>query len=154
MPVDLQLIVDEAMIGCTSRMLLCLSREQQVVYVLGEIFGVTDGVGAELLEISRDGFRQKALAGAAGPSPVHARTVRARQRGESVPVREEDAGPSSGPAISTRTNCCSPAITLTRARRGAEVHDDIEALDAAYAKFIAAIRSSKAAISSRWFATW
>jgi hypothetical protein len=30
-----------------------------LVYILGEIFGVTDVVGAELLEISRDNFRQK-----------------------------------------------------------------------------------------------
>src|SRR5205823_702136 len=34
-------------------------REQRLVYVLGEIFGVTDRVGAELLDISRDSFRQK-----------------------------------------------------------------------------------------------
>ena len=40
-------------------MLLCLSREQRLVYILGEIFGVTDSVGAELLEISRENFRQK-----------------------------------------------------------------------------------------------
>ncbi len=40
-------------------MLLCLDREQRLVYILGEIFGVTDAVGAELLEISRDSFRQK-----------------------------------------------------------------------------------------------
>lgn len=58
-PVDLKLIVDEAMIGCTSGMLLCLTREQRLVYILGEIFGVTDAVGAELLETSRDNFRQK-----------------------------------------------------------------------------------------------
>ena len=58
-PVDLKLIVDEAMIGCTSGMLLCLSREQRIAYILGEIFGVTDTVGAELLETSRDAFRQK-----------------------------------------------------------------------------------------------
>jgi RNA polymerase sigma factor (sigma-70 family) len=56
---DVQLIVEEAMIGCTSGMLLCLSREQRLVYILGEIFGVTDVVGAELLETSRDAFRQK-----------------------------------------------------------------------------------------------
>src|SRR5215471_20640689 len=58
-PVDLQLLVEEAKIGCTTGMLLCLSREQRLVYILGEIFGVTDVVGAELLEISRDNFRQK-----------------------------------------------------------------------------------------------
>jgi RNA polymerase sigma factor (sigma-70 family) len=58
-PVDVQLLVDEARIGCSSGMLLCLDREQRLVYILGAIFGVTDVVGAELLEISRDNFRQK-----------------------------------------------------------------------------------------------
>jgi RNA polymerase sigma factor (sigma-70 family) len=56
---DVQLLIEEAKIGCTTGMLLCLDREQRLVYVLGEIFGVTDRVGAELLEISRDSFRQK-----------------------------------------------------------------------------------------------
>jgi RNA polymerase sigma factor (sigma-70 family) len=58
-PADVQLLVDEARVGCTSGMLLCLDREQRLIYVLGEIFGVTDKVGAELLEISRENFRQK-----------------------------------------------------------------------------------------------
>ncbi len=56
---DTQLILDEARIGCTSGMLLCLDREQWLICTLGEIFGVTDLVGAELLEISRENFRQK-----------------------------------------------------------------------------------------------
>jgi hypothetical protein len=58
-PADVQLLVQEARIECTSAMLLCLDREQRLVYVLGEIFGITDRVGAELLNISRDSFRQK-----------------------------------------------------------------------------------------------
>ena len=58
-PADLKLLVDEARIGCTTGMLLCLDRKQRLVYVLGEIFGVTDAIGAELLEISRPSFRQK-----------------------------------------------------------------------------------------------
>ena len=58
-PADLKLLVDEARIGCTTGMLLCLDREQRLVYVLGEIFGITDATGAELLEISRPNFRQK-----------------------------------------------------------------------------------------------
>jgi len=58
-PVDLKLMVDEARIGCTSGMLLCLDREQRLVYILADIFGVSDRVGAELLDISRDNFRQK-----------------------------------------------------------------------------------------------
>jgi RNA polymerase sigma factor (sigma-70 family) len=58
-PADVRLLVDEARIGCTSGMLLCLDREQRVTYILGEIFGVTDAVGAEVLEISPDNFRQR-----------------------------------------------------------------------------------------------
>jgi len=58
-PADVQLLVDEARIGCTTGMLLCLDREQRLVYVLGEIFGVVDGVGADLLETTRENYRQK-----------------------------------------------------------------------------------------------
>jgi uncharacterized protein (TIGR02246 family) len=38
---------------------LCLDREQRLIYILGDIFGVSDRLGAELLELSRDNFRQK-----------------------------------------------------------------------------------------------
>lgn len=58
-PADVRLLVDEARLTCTSGMLLCLDREQRLIYILGEIFEVTDAVGAELLEISRDNFRQR-----------------------------------------------------------------------------------------------
>jgi RNA polymerase sigma factor (sigma-70 family) len=58
-PADVRLLVDEARITCTTGMLLCLDRGQRLVYILGEIFGVSDAVGAELLEISRENFRQR-----------------------------------------------------------------------------------------------
>ncbi len=56
---DAQLLVVEAQIGCTSGMLLCLDRGQRLIFILGSIFGVSDSVGAELLELSRDNFRQR-----------------------------------------------------------------------------------------------
>jgi RNA polymerase sigma factor (sigma-70 family) len=58
-PVDVRLLVQEARIGCTSGMLLCLDREQRLAYVLGEILGLTDTAAAEILELSRDAFRQR-----------------------------------------------------------------------------------------------
>ena len=58
-PADLQLLIAEARIGCTSGMLLCLDRGQRLIFILGSIFGVSDAVGAELLELSRDNFRQR-----------------------------------------------------------------------------------------------
>ena len=56
---DVRLLVDEARIGCTSAMLLCLDREQRLIYILGEIFGVPDTIGAELLDTTPDNFRQR-----------------------------------------------------------------------------------------------
>jgi RNA polymerase sigma factor (sigma-70 family) len=51
--------IEDAKIGCISGMLLCLDREQRLVYIMGEIFGIDHTLGSELLEISKDNFRQK-----------------------------------------------------------------------------------------------
>jgi RNA polymerase sigma factor (sigma-70 family) len=59
MPVDVQLLVDEARMSCTAGVLLCLDREQRLVFILGEVFGVPDTVGGELLDTTRENFRQK-----------------------------------------------------------------------------------------------
>jgi uncharacterized protein (TIGR02246 family) len=56
---DTQLWLEEAKIGCTTGLLLCLDREQRLIYVLGDIFGLSDRLGAELLKLSRDNFRKK-----------------------------------------------------------------------------------------------
>src|SRR5215510_15699850 len=56
---EVRLLVTEAMLSCVSGMLLCLDREQRLTYILGGIFGVTDTVAAELLEISSENFRQR-----------------------------------------------------------------------------------------------
>lgn len=57
-PVDVPLLVEEAKIACTTGMLICLDRRQRLVFTLGEILGVSDAVGGEVLEISADNFRQ------------------------------------------------------------------------------------------------
>lgn len=57
-PVDVPLLVEEAKISCTTGMLLCLDRRQRLIFTLGEIFGASDTVGSEVLEITADNFRQ------------------------------------------------------------------------------------------------
>ncbi len=57
--VEMDTLVNEVKVSCMSGMLLCLDREQRLIYILGIIFQVTDKVGAEIMEISRDNFRQK-----------------------------------------------------------------------------------------------
>ncbi len=56
---ELQDYIEDAKIGCMSGMLLCLDREQRLVYILAEIFSIDHTIGSEMLEISKDNFRQK-----------------------------------------------------------------------------------------------
>jgi RNA polymerase sigma factor (sigma-70 family) len=53
-----RLLVQEAEILCTVAMLLCLDGRQRVVLILGDVFGVTDTVGAEVLGMTTANFRQ------------------------------------------------------------------------------------------------
>jgi RNA polymerase sigma factor (sigma-70 family) len=57
-PVEVPLLVEEAKVGCTMGMLLCLDRKQRLIFTLGEILGASDAVGAEVLEMTADNFRQ------------------------------------------------------------------------------------------------
>jgi RNA polymerase sigma factor (sigma-70 family) len=57
-PVEVALIVEETKIACTTGMLLCLDRRQRLIFTLGGMFGVSDQVGGELLEMTADNFRQ------------------------------------------------------------------------------------------------
>jgi RNA polymerase sigma factor (sigma-70 family) len=58
MPVEVPLLVEETKNSCTMGMLLCLDRKQRLVFTLGAIFGAGDAVGAEVLEMTADNFRQ------------------------------------------------------------------------------------------------
>ena len=49
--------IREMNIGCMAGMLLCLTREQRLVYIIGELFDADHNLGAELLNISKGNFR-------------------------------------------------------------------------------------------------
>jgi RNA polymerase sigma factor (sigma-70 family) len=51
-------LVTESKRSCMLGLLLCLDRRERLVFVLGEIFEVSDTEGAQALEMSRDNFRQ------------------------------------------------------------------------------------------------
>jgi RNA polymerase sigma factor (sigma-70 family) len=57
-PVEVPLLVEEAKNGCTMGMLVCLDRKQRLIFTLGAILGAGDTVGAEVLEMTADNFRQ------------------------------------------------------------------------------------------------
>lgn len=56
---EYRLLCEETRVSCTYGMLLCLSRDQRAAYVLADVLGVTDVVGAEILECSPAAFRQR-----------------------------------------------------------------------------------------------
>lgn len=51
-------IQEDIRISCMAGMLICLGRQERLVFILGGVFGITDSEGADVLEISRDNFRK------------------------------------------------------------------------------------------------
>ena len=132
-PADVQLLVDEARIGCSSGMLLCLDRGQRLVYILGEIFGVTDVVGAELLDISRDNFRQKLTRARRDlHSFMHDRCGLVNQANPCRCAKKTQAFMKAG--YVNPENLLFARTHVVRVREvAARVHDDMASLDEAYA---------------------
>ncbi len=58
-PVEVDLLIEETKIGCMNAMLLCLDREQRLIFILGSMFNVNDDVGSEILDMTKVNFRQK-----------------------------------------------------------------------------------------------
>ena len=57
-PVPVEILIEETKIGCTMGTLLCLDGRQRLAFILGEVFGVSDHVGAEILDVTPVNFRQ------------------------------------------------------------------------------------------------
>jgi RNA polymerase sigma factor (sigma-70 family) len=57
--VEYRLLCEEVRISCTYGMLLCLSRPQRAAYLLADVLGLPDREGAEILDCTREAFRQR-----------------------------------------------------------------------------------------------
>lgn len=57
--VEEKLLVEEAKLSCMKAMLLCLDREQRLIFIIGELFEISDIIGSEIMEMSRENFRIK-----------------------------------------------------------------------------------------------
>lgn len=51
--------IREVRLQCLSGMLLCLTKEQRMIYIIGEIFGADHTIGSEIMEITKDNYRMK-----------------------------------------------------------------------------------------------
>ncbi|NCN11278.1 MAG: RNA polymerase sigma factor [Leptospira sp.] len=52
-------VIREVRLQCLSGMLLCLTKEQRLIYIIGDIFAADHTIGSEIMEISKDNFRMK-----------------------------------------------------------------------------------------------
>lgn len=55
---EAEILEQELKTGCMMGMLLCLNRRERLVFLLGAVFNVTDAVGSEIMELTRDNFRK------------------------------------------------------------------------------------------------
>ena len=51
--------IKEVRLQCLSGMLLCLSKEQRLVYIMGDIFDADHNIGSEIMGVSKDTYRKK-----------------------------------------------------------------------------------------------
>jgi len=57
-PVPIEILIEETKNNCMIGTLLCLDGRQRLVFILGEVFCVSDEVGAEIAEVTPANFRQ------------------------------------------------------------------------------------------------
>ena len=51
--------IREVRLQCLSGMLLCLTKEQRLVYIMGDIFDADHNIGSEIMSVSKDTYRKK-----------------------------------------------------------------------------------------------
>ncbi len=56
---DSEILAEEVRIGCTTSMLICLSRPNRLAYILGEIFEYDSTEASYILEIEPEAFRKR-----------------------------------------------------------------------------------------------
>ncbi|MEM9982634.1 MAG: RNA polymerase sigma factor [Bacteroidota bacterium] len=55
----LQLEIEESKVACMAGMLMCLDRNQRLIYIVGEVFEIDHRLASEIFEVSPANFRQK-----------------------------------------------------------------------------------------------
>jgi RNA polymerase sigma factor (sigma-70 family) len=56
---DAELLAEEVRVGCTLAVLQCLDRDDRIVFVLGDVLGLTGLDAAEVLGVSHDAYRKR-----------------------------------------------------------------------------------------------
>jgi len=54
-----ELLSEETKMQCMSGLLMCLTREQRLIYIVGELFKLDHNLGAEIFNLSQENFRKQ-----------------------------------------------------------------------------------------------
>lgn len=57
--IEQELRTKTARTRCMSGMLMCLTREQRLMYLIGDVFGIDHNIGAEIFNLSKDNYRTR-----------------------------------------------------------------------------------------------
>ena len=57
--IEQELRTKTARVRCMSGMLMCLTREQRLLYVVGEVYQIDHNIGSEIFGLSKDNYRKK-----------------------------------------------------------------------------------------------
>jgi len=58
---EISATIEDLRIGCTNAMLLCLDREQRIIFILSEMFDIDHNLGSEIMGITPGNFRIKVM---------------------------------------------------------------------------------------------
>lgn len=56
---EMKELIEEVQITCMAGMLMCLNREQRLIYIVGDLFDIDHNLAAEIFEITPANFRKK-----------------------------------------------------------------------------------------------
>lgn len=122
--IDDQVLVTEAMLKCTSAMLLCLDRDHRMAFILGEILELTSDEGAAVLGVTSETFRKRL-------SRARERMAESMERrcglfNESLPCR---CAKQAGRAVAHGMLSPSSAVFATHAARAKDTAEANARLD-------------------------
>lgn len=56
---EMQELIEEVQITCMAGMLMCLNREQRLIYIIGDLFDIDHKLASEIFDVTPANFRQK-----------------------------------------------------------------------------------------------
>ena len=121
---------------CMSGMLMCLTREQRLIYLIGHVFNIDHTTGAEIFGLSKDNFRQRlSRARKEFHAFMNQQCGLVKKENPCRCYKKAKAMEAAG-KMQTNTRLFDPTYSATIAKYAAEVGDEVaDIVDRKYIEF-------------------